>query len=714
MNSDQRIAEKRRELLKMTAALTAATAAGPLFGQTTNVGQGRSVIIIGAGIAGLTAAVRLKASGFVPIILEARNRTGGRVWTDRATLGFPCDMGAGWIHGPDGNNPVTALARQANAQTYLTSDDSVKVFDATGTDVTTTQAGTWDTRYRTSLLPALDTLAKTLPNDIPLIDAIRQIDPTYLTNPSMIYPITAYGEFDSGGPIEELSTYYWRADEKYPGKDVLFPGGYDAIPNMLAQGLDIRLNTTVTAVDTSGADVRVTTASGTLNAPFVVCTLPLGVLKTNAVRFTPELPDTHRGAISRVKMGYVNKVFCEFSSAFWPTDTQYFGYHAPNKGLFAYWLSYRTFSNINCLVAIASGLAGKSIETMSQTELTNQLTTALRNMFGSNTPAPTRINPSRWNGDLLAGGAYSFANAGAANDDFKTMAVPIADKLFFAGEHCSRPYRATVHGAHLTGIAAADALIVAAGKSNPNADDDGDGIPNGVEPTVGRNPAVKDNDIFTSSRLFVMQMYRDFLTREGDAAGVDFWVGRIDRGERTRAQMAEEYVNSQEFQGRIAPVVRLMFAMDRVVPPFAPVFANVALRDGGTNLDSIGRTLYSESPRKPVYDAQNDAAFVTGFYRDLLGRAPTATEQSDGEQAVAVHLRGGFVAQLTNSQEYAARTRNEVYVAMMYMGMLRRAAEQGGFDYWVGVMRGGQSGLGLVQAFLDAPEYRNRFLPRTN
>jgi hypothetical protein len=242
-------------------------------------------------------------------------------------------------------------------------------------------------------------------------------------------------------------------------------------------------------------------------------------------------------------------------------------------------------------------------------------------------------------------------------------------------------------------------------------DADSDGIPNSVEVTEGRNPAAKDNDIFASSRLFVMQMYRDFLTREGDAGGVTFWVGRIDRRERSRAQMAEEYVNSLEFQGRIAPVVRTSFAIDRSIPAFDLTFLRVAQRDGGRSIEQIGQEIYAASPRAAAYNALAEGTFVAGIYSDLLGRAPSAAESAAATQSIAQVGRGGFIARVANTDEYARRGYNQVYVTMMYMGMLRRAPEQGGFDFWVGVMNGGQSGLGLVQAFLDAPEYRGRFLP---
>jgi phytoene dehydrogenase-like protein len=93
--------------------------------------NGKTVIVIGAGISGLAAARKLKDKGFTVIVSEAQEKVGGRLRTDRS-LGVAFDEGASWIHGPNGN-PITRLASRAGANTFLTDDDSVEIFDINGT-----------------------------------------------------------------------------------------------------------------------------------------------------------------------------------------------------------------------------------------------------------------------------------------------------------------------------------------------------------------------------------------------------------------------------------------------------------------------------------------------------------------------------------------------------------------------------------------------------
>ena len=415
-------------------------------------------------MSGLAAAITLARAGNQVTVLEARHRVGGRVVTDRQTLGFPCDTGAGWIHGPDGGNPITALAAKARATTFVTNDDSVSVFNQQGRDVT-------DAQFNPQRIHAFDQLLdkasqraiRHSSGDMSLAEALRQVDPAALSDPYRLYTLTTDTEFDGGGSLEKMSARYWNDDEKFPGKDVIFPQGYDVVPLLLAQqaqeaGVRIQLQTEVTNITWSNSGIKVRSKQGTWKADGLVCTLPLGVLQQKQIQFTPALPDAHQNAITALGVGRVNKVFCHFDSAFWPKDVQYFGYHAPERGLLAYWLNYTTFSPTPCLVGICSGNAGALVETMDDAQVQAEVHSALRQMFGNKARAPRAILCTRWGQDPFAAGAYSFAAQGSSTDDYAQLAQPISHNMILAGEHTSPTYRGTVHGAYLAGIAAANKL----------------------------------------------------------------------------------------------------------------------------------------------------------------------------------------------------------------------------------------------------------------
>ena len=93
--------------------------------------QPKTVLVIGAGLAGLAAARQLSEQGFDVRVIEARDRIGGRIWTSTRWPDVPLDLGASWIHGVEGN-PLTAIAAKLKAITRLTSYERAVAYDVTG------------------------------------------------------------------------------------------------------------------------------------------------------------------------------------------------------------------------------------------------------------------------------------------------------------------------------------------------------------------------------------------------------------------------------------------------------------------------------------------------------------------------------------------------------------------------------------------------------
>jgi hypothetical protein len=244
------------------------------------------------------------------------------------------------------------------------------------------------------------------------------------------------------------------------------------------------------------------------------------------------------------------------------------------------------------------------------------------------------------------------------------------------------------------------------------SDADADGIPACVEPRVTRSAAAKDNDVFTQPMLFVMQQYRDFLNREADVDGLNGWMSLIATG-TTREAVVNAFFNSAEFNGFVAPVVRLYYATFLRVPDYGGLTFNAGLVRNGTITLTQLADFFTASPEfAATYGALDNTQFVTLLYNNVLGRAPDA-----GGLAGWVSLlnggmsRGQVLLGFSESTEYQIAKFNEVYVTMMYVGMLRRSPEPGGYNGWLAYLQGGNTPLNMISGFYNATEYRGRFLP---
>ena len=416
--------------------------------------NGKTVLIIGAGISGLAAAKKLKDKGFTVIVLEAQEKIGGRLRTDRS-MGIAFDEGASWIHGPNGN-PITNLASQAGANTYLTDDDNLEVYDNNGNAYSDTYLDSQYTQFENAL-NAVRNVGTKLQSFQTIFNSLYT---TQANNRLWKYMLSAYLEFDTGGDISKLSSKYFYDDEAFSGKDVIVINGYDKLANLLGQGLDIRLNSRVSEIIYNATKSLVKVNGNSIDADYVIVSVPLGVLKNNSIAFQPSLPATKVAAIQNVQMGNVNKFLFIWDTPFWDTNIQYIGYTPETKGKFNYFMNMLKFlPTTNGLMTFAFGDYATVTETMTDAQIISEVMAQLKTIYGNSIPNPTNILRTKWGQNINTFGAYTFATNGTTSADFDTMASEINNKLFFAGEHTERNYRGTVHGAYLSGIREADKII---------------------------------------------------------------------------------------------------------------------------------------------------------------------------------------------------------------------------------------------------------------
>ena len=437
------------------------------------------VIVIGGGISGLAAAKQLSEEGYKVVVLEAQDRIGGRIFTDR-TYNIPLDIEASWIHGTEGN-PITTLAEEYGATTIYTDYDSYIIYDTNGEVIDESRAEAMNNIY-CDFEEFYDAFREKIKenggSDVPLQDAITEflkkanlseqqyrdfnftlfwnIEGEYAADSSNIslFSFDKMGyHFFKDRPIE-----YPCLEEKL--HDVVFPGGYDQIINGLSEGLNIKTGHVVTNVDYNDDIITVTTNEGLVfTSKYVISTLPLGVLQKESVEFSPSLSENaprKYDAIQNLKMGLLNKVYLVFDGEpFWDNEYQFITYVPEKKGHWVYFMNLHNITNKTALLAFTSGQFGLQIEGYSDTQIVEEAIQVLKTIYeknGKQVPDPVYHNITRWSDNEYAGGAYSYTGPHSTNADFFELSKPLDNRLFFAGETTEVKYPATVHGAYLSGI----------------------------------------------------------------------------------------------------------------------------------------------------------------------------------------------------------------------------------------------------------------------
>jgi monoamine oxidase len=414
--------------------------------------NGKTVVIIGAGISGLAAAKKLKEKGFNVILLEAQDKVGGRLRTDRS-LGVAFDEGASWIHGTTGN-PITALAQQAGMNTAFTDDDSRKSYDIGGVLRSVT---TFD-NAEDELETILNTMMNSGNANQSFETVFNNLYPAKVNDRLWKFLLSTYVTFDTGD-LNNLSSLLYNEGEEFGGKERIATNGYDTIPNYLANGLNVQLNQRVSKIDHSNTKIKITHNGMTTEADYVLVTVPLGVLKANTIQFVPALPTVKQTAIQKIGMNCVNKFLLTWNTAFWD-DVQYISYTPAIKDKFNYFVNVKKVNpSVNALMTFAYADYARQTETMTDAQIIDEIMIHLRDIYGNSIPNPTNILRTKWNRNENSFGAYSYTAVGTEMRHFDDLAEEVNDKLFFGGEHTEADYFSTAHGAYLTGIREADKII---------------------------------------------------------------------------------------------------------------------------------------------------------------------------------------------------------------------------------------------------------------
>lgn len=399
------------------------------------------VAIVGAGAAGMAAAHRLVAAGRRVILLEARDHVGGRARLDHH-LGVPVDLGAAWLHFADQN----AWTPRAIAGGFTVLRDrpgwgaSAHVGAHAPTpdeqQAATASFGQYEARVTAAAVQGRDVpVSDVLPHDAfrPRYDAVMTWAVGRESHEISTVDVHRYAE-------SELN---WGVHE-----------GLAAVVIAAAHELPVQLGAQVTAIDWRGSTLRLDSSAGRIEAAAVIVTLPTSLLAADAIRFDPPLPLAHREALAALPLGVCNKVFFRIGDGLAAELPRFFIGSAQTSRT----CSWQTrAADQPVLLAYFGGDLSWELE--QHGELADFARQELHRMFGAD--LLRTLGPSlstAWGTDAFARGSYSAALPGHAQAR-EQLAAAVSPRLLIAGEACDNAHYGTLHGAWLSGTAAAERLL---------------------------------------------------------------------------------------------------------------------------------------------------------------------------------------------------------------------------------------------------------------
>ncbi len=424
--------------------------------------QRYDTIVIGAGAAGLAAAQRLQAAGQTVLVVEARDRIGGRVQTDYELAPHPVELGAECVHGDVVTRDLAAqyglslMSVLGDDRAYIHDANELKTVDDYAQGDAAIAAAVMQSNDSEVWQWAEDWIAAGKPDT----DVATMVRSRGMTLSPTVEQIVSHTYSADYGVYWDRLGVYGMVENSYEGDgtaEYRIREGYGAVIDGLAAGLTVRLNTVIRAVDWSNRGIRVIAADDVeYVADRVVITLPLALLQNHAIAFTPELPDWKQQAIDGIGISHIIKLILKFDAPFWPADWEHCHTHLDTQ---LWWRSgYGFDSEAPIVTAFVGDMGGDRLRAMGEAKATALGVWHLEQMFGVDLRG--RLVAAKmvdWSADPQIQMGYSHTAVGGAGCR-ELLGQSIADRLFFAVEATSVLRPATVHGAIESGWAVADAI----------------------------------------------------------------------------------------------------------------------------------------------------------------------------------------------------------------------------------------------------------------
>ena len=420
------------------------------------------VIVVGAGMAGLTAARVLHDAGVDVVVLEAKDRLGGRTDTERVGAAT-VDLGAAWMHGVY-KNPVADFA---SAQGLAYVPDEVPwshVYDEASGQSLGDPA--WN-----SMEGGMDDFVAALPELRSALGAgasVAEGRDRWLMNGGWTgqearfrrYGVDQYlCELEYAGPVDAQSLAWVWEEDALTGGDHFPVGGYAGIVDAMAAGLDVRLEHPVTAVRWGEDGVEVDAGGETFVGTHSIVTVPVGVLRAGTIAFDPPLSDARQAALDHLDMANLEKVVLTWDTRWWDGSLTFVDRDA--DGTFPEFYDMTDLAGAPTLVGLYGGRFAREVQgSWTDDAIVSGALSTLEAGFGRTIPAPAATAVTHWTRDPYAGGSYTFLPVGASRDDVEALAEPESERLLFAGEGTYWRYYGNVHAAVLSGLREAERLGV--------------------------------------------------------------------------------------------------------------------------------------------------------------------------------------------------------------------------------------------------------------